>query len=316
MTRVIRSPQRADGKVYEGYGTGKSYTAARELIVPNPENARVLTTPESRANIEQFKKIFRARGWDGNCPILGWYIDDTYTLSDGSQPFLGKFPDNRPRFLQYDAHCRLVAADELVPEGIVLGPFPLAAMSPGATAVERLGISLRYAGADVSPLDAADQIIKMQGHLWDNARIATYIGRDVGWIERCLTVRGAPEPIRAAVEGKKVSASTAAKLVNEERNPTQVFAAAEAHAKARGSERVRPRDVRAVSPAKPSTLPLEAPRPAGSRFLAALIEISNHELSKDMDWDALAAMDFRAAYDALIMLAKEAAGPCGVKAAA
>jgi hypothetical protein len=236
----------AEEREAAGIARLNGYAVARELILANPENPRDMTSPETLANIAKLERAIDARGWDVNCPLLGWFIKDTHRTSDGAQPFLGTFPDERERFLQYDGHCRMVAVDRLTAKGKAFGKFPTAILPQGITPAERLAISLRYAGADLSAIDAANQIVKMQGLRMTNQEIVDAAGRDMAWLERCLAIRGADAPIRNGVETGIASASLAHDIIKHAADPVREYEAAVTVAKARGSEKVRPRDVAKV----------------------------------------------------------------------
>lgn len=208
------------------------------LIDPDPDNPRDVTSPQAVADIEEIAYSILVRGFDLDRAIL------VRKKTNG-------------RWMVTDGHKRRIAFLRALELGADLRGIPSRSERLGTDNEDRAILRLRSPGREFTPLEASVDIKRLLGWGWTEKAITEKLGKqkDPDWVRRCLDLAGAEPEVRQAVREDKIAATEAIKIVRKhgEAAPRVTQDAIE-HARARGKNRATSRDIEAVT--KPREVPI------------------------------------------------------------
>lgn len=197
------------------------------LIDPDPENTRDITGPVAVADIEEIAHSILNRGFDPDRALL-----------------VRKMPGGR--WMVTDGHKRREAVLRAIKLGAKISAVPCRSETLGTDEQDRAILRLRDPGRALSPLEAVIDIKRLLGWNWSEKQIADKLGKRVEWVRQCLELAGAPIEVREAVRSGEL-APTEARRVAREADPVATLNGAREQARSEGRDRIRTRDVAAVS---------------------------------------------------------------------
>lgn len=222
----------------EAIRSGDIFDRDINLIDPDPDNPRDVTSPVAITDIEEIAHSILTRGFDLDRAIL-----------------VRKKPDGR--WMVTDGHKRRIAFLRAIELGASLRGIPCRSERVGTDNEDRAIFRLRAPGREFSPLEASVDIKRLLAWGWTEKAITEKLGKqkDPGWVKRCLELAGAEPEVRQAVRDDKIAPTEALRVIRKHgANAGPVIEAAAKQARSEGRERVRPRDVNAVT--KPRTEPV------------------------------------------------------------
>lgn len=196
-------------------------------------NPRDMTSADTISWVDELAGFIEAQGFDPDQPLLGRLEGEKFIVTRG--------------------HCRTTAVRKLIAAGADIKAIPCRLEIRGTSAFDRLALSLTEPGKRLNAMETSGAIKRMLGFGHDENDIAKRLGRTRQWVMSALDLAGAPEPIKAAVNGGRMSATEAVRSVRHDPDPVATLEAATVIAADRGSLKVRPKDIRATrAPATPS----------------------------------------------------------------
>lgn len=203
-----------------------------DAIMVDPDfNPRDMTAPDTLAWIDEIAFSIKERGFDPDRPLLGRKAGASFIVTDG--------------------HCRLAAIRKLLDAGEPILGVPCRSEPQGTSREDRQLLSLRAPGKALTPLESAVAIKRLISWGWATDKIAAHLGKSTSWVTGCLDLAGAPKPLRDAVRNGEIAATEATRITRNDPDPVGTLERAKDHARAAGRERIKPRDVEAVT--KPRT---------------------------------------------------------------
>ena len=209
----------------EGIGTFKGYMVPPDLIEVDPTfNPRKMDSPDTLAHIAGLEESIKVRGFDPDRPLLGYSRGDCFIVTDG--------------------HCRLAAVQNLIARGLEIQAIPVRTETRGTSPADRLALALREPGHPLTYLESADAIKRLLAFGWNERQIGERCGKTRQWVLGCLDLAAAPQAIQEAVVKGELAATEGIRISRQNADPEAMLEAGRAEAKKRGSQRIRPRDIK------------------------------------------------------------------------
>lgn len=203
---------------------GRAWTVAlSDLRVLEDFNVRVKNAAYWE-HIESIAQSILENGWLPEHPIAG------FLAKEGKRAFL----------YVTDGHCRIEAVHLANKRGAHITSLPVV-LKDKSTGMDDLTVALvrSNSGKSLTPLELAIVCKRLIGFRWTPEKIAKKIGFTEEYVQQLLTVAGAPQAIRDAIEADRISVGLSKELIQKHGSEAPaVLAAAMERATAAGKTKV------------------------------------------------------------------------------